>query len=154
MQDASLDHCIALVQAQTHSANIHTLSPTQVLDESNASNSNISYSPTENLGMASQHPEQASNGRNPKYSCKQPECSHLGFGRPAELARHTIASHSPIDAALWCPVPSCDRSQANVDKPFPPGREDKVKEHIQKRHKSESERKMWPSWFQKLKIKC
>jgi hypothetical protein len=68
------------------------------------------------------------------FRCSRPACRNKRFGRWADLKRHVDAFHEAKGNVLWCPVPTCARSEAFGNKPFSTTRRDKLKEHVQRMH--------------------
>jgi hypothetical protein len=68
------------------------------------------------------------------FRCSRPACHNKRFGRWADLKRHIDAFHEAKGNVLWCPVPTCARSEAFGNKPFSTTRRDKLKEHVQRMH--------------------
>lgn len=86
--------------------------------------------PTQTIGFV-----QRNIGSNGYYlMCSRPECNEKTFRRWAELNRHEQAFHGERDDVLWCPVSTCERSEAYGDDPFPKSRKDKLTEHIRRVH--------------------
>lgn len=76
--------------------------------------------------------------------CSHPGCEGGSFGRITELTRHEKTFHNDSGGKIPCPASGCPRGLA---RPYPAARKDKLKEHVQRMHKSPAERDMWPLWF-------
>jgi hypothetical protein len=68
------------------------------------------------------------------FRCSKPACSNKRFGRLPDLKRHFDTFHGARGNKLWCPVPTCARSEAFGNKPFSTTRRDKLREHVQRMH--------------------
>lgn len=83
-----------------------------------------------------------------RITCSVSGCQS-SFGRSAELRRHEKSKHR--NDFVPCPASGYVRV---CDGLFPRVRRDKIKEHVQKMHKSSEERCMWPIWFGQLGFDC
>lgn len=67
-----------------------------------------------------------------RYQCHYSTCSHISFGRTAELRRHNKCQHSSGESRpqFWCPEDGCERSR--VGEAFT--RKDKMRDHYARIH--------------------
>ncbi|KAF2854089.1 hypothetical protein T440DRAFT_514824 [Plenodomus tracheiphilus IPT5] len=66
------------------------------------------------------------------FRCYVKSCRGATFSRVQELKRHWCAKHG--GHRIWCPYPSCDRSEKAGERSFPAARPDNLRDHIRRRH--------------------
>ncbi|KAF2794056.1 hypothetical protein K505DRAFT_198731, partial [Melanomma pulvis-pyrius CBS 109.77] len=72
-----------------------------------------------------------------KFTCSEPSCSSMKFGRLADLRRHHNVQHTDASNRMdyTCPIPECTRNAKGRKKGFGP-RRDKRDEHVRNVHGS------------------